>query len=120
MFGGLPSLEACAPGCSRDADCTAAGTTCVFTIDTDGNQNVFSCAPPFGPSATGTDCATQDTCASGVCLSNYSDGQLTDQICTQPCVTSADCPAAYPACVDMETTTPDGSGSQLLSVCDHT
>jgi len=120
LFGGTPPLEGCAPGCSRNADCTASGTTCVFATDTGGNQDRFICGPPSGTGATGTSCAGTNTCASGLCLSNYTNNQLVDQICTQPCVTSADCPAAQPACIQVSTATPNGSGMQLLSVCDHT
>jgi hypothetical protein len=119
MFSGTPPLEACAPGCSRDADCTAAGTTCVFSTDTGGNLDLFTCAPPFGPSATGADCSAQNTCASGLCLENSSGSTVIDQICTQPCVTSADCPTGYARCTEVQTSTPDGKGTVLLGVCDH-
>jgi hypothetical protein len=120
MFGGTPPLEGCAPGCSRVSDCTAPGTTCVFATDTGGNQDRFICGAPSGTGATGASCAGTNTCVSGLCLSNYQGSVLVDQICTQPCVTSADCPAGYPACIQVQISTPNGSGMQLLSVCDHT
>jgi hypothetical protein len=119
MFGGTPPLQGCALACTSASQCPS-GLTCAFAVDTNGNQNVFTCSTPrTGGSPTGTSCATTNTCATGLCLTNYVGSVIKDQICTQPCTTSADCPTGYKNCIQVQTPTPSGSGMQLLDVCDE-
>jgi hypothetical protein len=47
------------------------------------------------------------------------NGQLVDAICTAPCVTGADCPPGFQVCSDVQMTTPSGSGTQTIRMCNH-
>jgi hypothetical protein len=115
---GASLVEGCAPGCGRAADC-GAGKACVYGSDTPGDRVRFMCATPSGTDAAGANCATQNKCASGLCLTNTLNGQTVDQICTQPCVTTADCPASLPVCEDVTMSTPSGNGTQIIRLCNH-
>jgi hypothetical protein len=120
MFQSGPSIvAACAPKCDRVQDCPAP-STCVVTTYTKGNLHRFICAPPYGNDPLGAPCGSSNHCASGLCLSNYLNGQLVDQICTQPCLTGADCPTpGFGICTTVSMKTPDNLGEQLVKVCNH-
>jgi hypothetical protein len=114
---GTTSVQVCADACSKASDC--GGTkNCVLTSDSKGDQYRFVCGPG-GTDPTGTDCSTTIHCASGLCLTNYSGGQKVDSICTQPCVTAADCPVGYGVCANVQMTRPSGTGTQIISACNH-
>ncbi|MBI5548050.1 MAG: hypothetical protein HY901_29570 [Deltaproteobacteria bacterium] len=116
FFSSSSVVQACAVGCSRSADCPLGA--CVFASDSVGDRVRFTCAPPHGADATGADCSTANHCAAGMCLSNYFNGQKVDSICTQPCITAADCPAGYGVCADV-TVSHSSGGTQIIQLCNH-
>lgn len=93
--------------------------SCVLDVDTAGDRYRFVCEPPRGPDPTGTDCSSVNHCATGLCLTNYVNGQVVDHLCTQTCQLASDCPAGFGECVDVEMTTPSNNGKQSLRVCNH-
>ncbi len=111
-------VQTCTPGCDKASEC-ASPMTCVIATDTAGDRYRFTCAPAYGTAPTGTDCSSQNLCATGLCLTNMVNNQVVDHICTQPCETAADCPVGYGNCIDVEMTAPSGTGKSLVRVCDH-
>ncbi|HNS98610.1 MAG TPA: hypothetical protein PKL73_16775 [Polyangiaceae bacterium] len=115
---GASIVAACAPSCKRDADCSA-GHVCKIATDSASNLHRFICGPGWGSDQVGVSCQTSNSCASGMCLRNYTNGQLVDAICSAPCNTGADCPVGYQVCVDVEMSTPSGGGKQTVRMCNH-
>jgi len=115
---GSSTLSGCAPACDQAADCPS-GSTCMIANDSISDLHRFICGPGHGTDPVGSDCMTTNECQSGLCLQNYTSGQLQDAICTVPCVTGADCPPGYQVCTDLTMNTPSGSGTQLIRVCNH-
>lgn len=115
---GSEYVQTCVPGCSASSQCPS-GKACAISSDSAGDRYRFACEAPRGPDPTGADCSNTVECASGFCLTNYLNNQPVDSICTQPCVTSADCPAGFGNCVDVQMSTPSGNGKQFVRVCNH-
>ncbi len=115
---GSDYVQTCVPGCSAASQCPS-GKACAISSDSAGDRYRFACEAPRGPDPTGADCSNTVECASGFCLTNYLNNQPVDSICTQPCVTSADCPAGFGNCVDVQMSTPSGNGKQFVRVCNH-
>lgn len=111
-------VQACVPGCSRASDCPS-GKACAIDSDSAGDRVRFTCQVPGGPDTTGADCSQQNKCATSLCLTNYLNGQKVDSICTQPCVTAADCPAGFTVCAELQMPTPSGLGTQIIRACNH-
>jgi hypothetical protein len=115
---GSSVVAGCAPSCQRTADCPT-GNACMIATDSASNLHRFICGPGWGSDPVGTSCQGTNECASGLCLQNYTNGQLVDAICTAPCTTGADCPTGYQVCADVQMTTPSGSGTQTIRMCNH-
>jgi len=115
---GTDYVQTCAPGCTKASECPAT-KACAIVSDTAGDRTRFTCQVPWGTDATGADCSQQVNCASGLCLTNYLNGQKVDSICTQPCVTAADCPAGFTVCAEVQMPTPSGQGTQIIRACNH-
>jgi|GEM_PF-3654543 len=106
-------LGLCAPGCTRNADCdTAGGKSCVINTNTAQDRYDEICVVPTGTDAAGADCSTTINCESGLCLTSGGS-----DLCTQFCVTNADCPPAMPTCGQATITLPGSTGTQTLDVC---
>lgn len=91
----------------------------MYARDTLGDQNRFICGDGWGTDPVGTACGSTNNCATGMCLSNYLNGQLVDSICSAPCQTGADCPVGYQVCSTVQMQTPSGSGMQAMGLCNH-
>jgi hypothetical protein len=116
---GTSVVQGCAIGCDQSSDCTTPAV-CQIATDSAGNEHQFVCGTGYGTDPVGADCSTANHCASGLCLQNYVNGQLVSQLCTAPCIHgAADCPSGYQVCEEVNMLVPDGSGSQLLSLCNQ-
>jgi len=91
----------------------------VIQRDTPGNRTLFACGQALGSGGVGADCSGTIDCVAGLCLSNYYNGALVDQICTSPCSTGADCPAGYQQCVTIQLEGPSGGNLANVGVCTH-
>lgn len=109
----LAGLGLCAPGCVRNADCdVAGGKFCVVNANDAQNRYDQICVVPSGTDPAGADCSVTINCQSGLCLTSGGS-----DLCTEFCVTNADCPAATPTCGQATITLPGGVGTQTLDVC---
>jgi hypothetical protein len=101
-----PSARRCAaPGGCPD------GSVCTVFVDpaTPGALATF-CAPGVGGQAPGSSCASNQECASGLCV-----GERPSAICFQACAASTDCPRGL-QCEDVSVTV-DGVRGQGLKGC---
>ena len=84
--------DACTP-CFANEDCPPT-EHCHSFDDTD--VHVYCVPGPRGPGAAGAACASEEDCASGLCIDSDKVGMLCSMLCDEPMAT---CPASLPMCL---------------------
>jgi Cys-rich repeat protein len=94
-------------GCARNADCTG-GQVCHPALNRVTDRVDFICQDtPAMTSPAGVPCTSGETCQSSLCPPARVAGR--PSVCTAPCVTDGDCPAAAPRCLDYPVARPGGA-----------
>jgi hypothetical protein len=103
----LVTRTVCVRGCARNADCPG-GQVCHPALNRVTDHLDFICqdtAAMTGPA--GTPCVSGEVCQSALCPAALTAGR--PSVCTAPCVTDGDCPAAAPRCADYLVLRPSGA-----------